>query len=155
MFPIPIPQIYEEHEFAIYPMPEETGEIQPLTLSVVQLSFPTLRGTKTTDISFSQFNLEGSWERSDEGLTTTDPSAKLSWKGIAGTKATVVFASGENRGQALIKWDGTSIEAGLFRPDSDKKAAFLSYDMNFAAANSLLLRYRSPCSYVFSFQEHF
>lgn len=138
MFPIPIPQIYEEHEFAIYPMPEETGEIQPLTLSVVQLSFPTLRGTKTTDISFSQFNLEGSWERSDEGLTTTDPSAKLSWKGIAGTKATVVFASGENRGQALIKWDGTSIEAGLFRPDSNEKAAFLSYDMNFAAANSLL-----------------
>ena len=32
----------------------------------------------------------------------------------------------------------SSIEAGLFRPDSNEKAAFLSYDMNFAAANSLL-----------------
>lgn len=140
MFPIPIPQMYDEHEFVIFPTPDEKGDIRPLTLSVIQLDFPTIFGTRSIDVSFSQMQQIGHWERSEAGLTTTDPSARLSWKGLAGNKATVVFAAGKDRGQAIINWDGNPIEANLYRsePESEthNRLEVLSFDINFATLNS-------------------
>ena len=63
--------------------------------------------TEFGDISFSQFSLDGNWQRIGNSLTYTGSSpASLRWTGRTGSSATLLFANTPAISEVVLGWDG-------------------------------------------------
>lgn len=63
--------------------------------------------TEFGDISFSQFSLDGNWQRVGNSLTYTGSSpASLRWTGRTGSSATLLFANTPAISEVVLGWDG-------------------------------------------------
>ena len=59
------------------------------------------------DVSFSQFQQTGTWQRGPNSISHYGPSpASLQWEGRLGSSAQIEFENIPNAGQVLVSWDG-------------------------------------------------
>ena len=66
------------------------------------------------DVSFSQFQQTGIWQRGPNSITHTGTSpASLQWEGRVGSSAQIEFENSPNSGQIQVSWDGRSSTINL------------------------------------------
>lgn len=81
----------------------------------------TLQWFKTAlgDVSFDQLQAEGSWQRTDAGLTYSGSQpASLAWQGRAGDSAELVFAKTDQSTPITLSWEGQNQSVNLADSDS-------------------------------------
>ena len=122
-FPVPGTGLYPEHTLIIRALPDDNGEIRPVTLTWIH--------RLDRDISLSSVRCEGNCSLDDEKPTILDGNTELSWRGKTGDVITLEFLSGADRGIAEINWDGISRTAAL----NNEEFSHLSFEHAFPPAN--------------------
>ena len=64
------------------------------------------------DISLSQVNFSGEWQRSDEGYRTTS-GGTIEWRGRVSARPSVTVLTGPEMGRLMLSWDGSATEYSL------------------------------------------
>ena len=124
-FPVPDTGLYSEHELKIHVIPDENGEIRPITLTWLHHN--------GRDIPLSAVNCTGNCSPRETGVTLADKGAELTWQGITGDVITYEFAADEDQGIAEVIWDGQQQIIPLNNADMDR----LSFDRAFPPSDGL------------------
>ena len=124
-FTIPDTGLYQPHDLVIHALPDENGEVRPVTLTWLH--------RENSDVSLSMVLCSGNCAPSADGLTLADENAELRWHGITGDRVTIEFISGTDQGIAEFIWDGVSHIAGLNNPEMTR----LSFDTAFPPSAGL------------------
>ncbi|MBQ6510219.1 MAG: hypothetical protein IJI07_12165 [Flexilinea sp.] len=124
-FPVPDTGLYPEHYLTVRALPDEDGEVCPVTLTWLH--------RQDRDISLKTVQCSENCELTENSITLADSDAELRWHGITGDMITVEFVSGEDRGIAGITWDGTAHIKALSNRDMDR----LSFDFTFPPSEGL------------------
>ena len=124
-FPIPDTGLYPEHDLRIRTVPEENGDVRPVTLTWFHLN--------NRDIPLREIHCSGGCNSEDTGITLLSENSELTWHGVTGDLITIEFISGEDQGIAEIRWDGKEQIRALNNSDMKR----LSFDFSFPPANSL------------------
>lgn len=124
-YPMPDTGLYPMHELSVRNIPDENGDVRPITLTWLHRD--------GSDVQLSTIRCIGSCAAAEDGLTLPDENAELVWQGITGKTATVEFISAEDQGIAEISWDGTSEVRALHNIDFSR----LSFDRTFPPSAGL------------------
>ena len=122
-FPVPDTGLYPEHELLIRNLPDENGDVRPVTLTWLH---PADR-----DIPLTAVHCSGDCISEKSGITLSGENAELTWHGMTGDTITIEFVSGEDQGIAEIRWDGEEQIRALNNSDLNR----LSFDFCFSPAN--------------------
>ena len=66
----------------------------------------------SNDISLSQVNFSGEWQRSDEGYRTSS-GGTIEWRGRVSARPSVTVLTGPELGRFMLNWDGSATEYSL------------------------------------------
>ena len=124
-FPVPDTGLYRTHELRLRTLPDENGEIRPVTLTWLH--------REDRDIPITSVQCTGNCSFEELGVTLRDQTAELTWQGITGDVMTIEFVSDENQGIAAFSWDGQERIAPLNNTEMER----LSFDVTFPPANGL------------------
>ena len=124
-FPVPNTGLYSPHDLTIRALPDETGEIRPITLTWLHHN--------GRDIPLSSVQCSGNCIPDEYGITLTDENSELSWSGIISGTLTIEFVSDENQGIAEIRNGGLTQTTSLNNTDMNR----LSFDIAFPPSNGL------------------
>ncbi len=135
-FPMPDTGLYQAHDLSLRTIPDENGEIRPVTLTWLH--------REGGDIPLAALRCTGNCSPGDNGVTLQDESAELTWHGRTGDKVTIEFVSDEHQGIAEISWDGRSQSRPLNNTDFSR----LSFDHEFPPSAGLA-EFIAVCLLVF------
>ena len=124
-FPIPNTGLFGEHTLSIHALPDEKGELHPVTL--------TWFHRENGDIPLSAVHCTGNCIADGNNPTITGQDDELSWTGKTGNLITLEFKSGKDQGIAEISWDGIITTASL----NNEAFSRLSYDFALSPSNGL------------------
>ncbi|MBQ4514901.1 MAG: hypothetical protein II969_18050 [Anaerolineaceae bacterium] len=124
-FPIPNTGLFGEHILSIHAIPNENGEINPVSL--------TWFHRENGDIPLSAVHCTGNCIYDENNPTLTGQGDELNWTGKTGNLITLEFKSGKEQGIAEISWDGISTTVSL----NNEAFSRLSYDFALSLSNGL------------------
>lgn len=124
-FPIPKTGLYKSHHLTIRALPDENGEVRPVTLTWLHHN--------GGDIPLKSLQCAGRCTPDEYGITLTDENSELSRNGIIGGTLTIEFVSDENQGIAEFRYDRMSQTAPLNNTDMNR----LSFDITFPPSDGL------------------
>lgn len=125
-FPIPDSGLFREHTLIIRVLPDETGEIRPVTLTWLH--------RQTGDIPLTEVQCTGNCAYDDNNPSISESDAEMRWTGKTGSSMTIEFKSGKDQGLAEVTWDGAKTTAAL----NNEEFYRLSFDYSFSPSDGLI-----------------
>ncbi len=126
-FEVPHTGLLAEHTLEIRALPDENGEMRPVTLTWLH------RKDDNKDIPLSAVLCEGNCAPGPDGQTIFDETGRLFWKGKTGNVITIEFVSGDGEGVAEYSWNGIP----HIVPLNNKDLTRLSYDCALPVSSGL------------------
>ena len=124
--------IYPNHELEItIDMREASSDMDRVSFSHMKLAY--------RDVSYSEFDIEGLYEINENSIAfPSGQVVSMTWQGIVGEKAELVFYPTTEPANIKISWDGNLSQLELYQ--SDGNMASLIQDFQPVSAEILIIR---------------